>query len=181
MITRYQVKLKFFKILNQPIALLLMVVFSFFIVSFVFAVEKDLCSKITTTPVSKANYYPFITSLSRGPIARDEQSGPLEKGRSFRIIVLDDPVEASLYIEEISSGIDGCCAALIAIRQVDLNQLYDCFNLAGNTAGPDELCWTSDTAFECRINGQWFQITEIENTRINVTRLTRKTLGSCNP
>ena len=57
-----------------------------------------------------ADYYPWITFLSQGPIdwfATDE-SAPVQ-GRAYRLVITTSEIYNTVYIEMVTFGGEGCC------------------------------------------------------------------------
>jgi len=137
-----------------------------------FGVQADSIKKIATHPKEKADYYPWITYLSQGPTDwLDEKSTSVVQGRAYRIVVLTSEIYDSVYIEEITSGDEGCCVSVTSIRKLDLDQLFSEFGIVGERTGFKLIRWLSPTSVEFSIHSRKFRMTNIADKQVEVREL----------
>jgi hypothetical protein len=90
---------------------------------------------IATSP-AKADYYPWITFLSEGPVdwfAKDENA-PVQ-GRAYRVVITTSEIYNDVYIELVTLGREGCCKKLRSVRKFDLDAFCSAFNFIGERSG----------------------------------------------
>ncbi|MFH0959040.1 MAG: hypothetical protein V1897_10095 [Pseudomonadota bacterium] len=58
------------------------------------------------------------TTCFEGKTTLDAQS------RTYRVVVTTSEIYNRVYIEEITSGDEGCCAKIVSVREINLEQLY---------------------------------------------------------
>jgi len=144
--------------------------FSFVFILFVFAVPApaaDTFFSIDTYPHPKADYYPWITYLTRGPSERMETGGDGQvRLISYRVAVLGDEVETLVFLEEIISGEGDCCRSVLSIRRLDLEAIYARFSLSAPASDFVFLRWRSPTRFEFEIRNRRFLLDGLGNEKL---------------
>jgi len=149
---------------------LLLIVILFLIPAGLFAGPDGV--SIDTLSKGKADYYPWITFLSKGPFQlfiEDETS--LTKRRAWRVAVLKDEFETGVFIEELRSGKEGCCISISSVRMLDLEQLYNKFGIKGERSDFKFIQWKSVKSFEFSIHKQRFLLTVSVNKQVWVKEL----------
>ena len=122
-------------------------------------------TKIKSTIVSEPDYYKWLTSLSVGPIKSVEMSqddyenaGPeVIDARWYRVAVATSEIYSTVYVEEITSGTEGCCVKLRSIQELDLYDLKNKFNLTGESTGFQVLGWDNFNTFKFTIHSKKFK------------------------
>ncbi len=123
---------------------------------------------IPTSP-AKANYYPWITFLSEGPVdwfAKDE-SAPVQ-GRPYRLVITTSEIYNSIYIEMVTLGGEGCCKKLKTVRKFDLDAFASAYKFIGEQAGFEFIEWLSPTSLVFRYQEREFVMSDIGKERVSV-------------
>ena len=129
----------------------------------------DVFVPIDTHPHHKADYYPFITHLSRGPSQRlDTSDSEQVRLLSHRVAVLGDELETLVFLEEIISGEGDCCRSVLSIRRLDLEEIHTRFALPGKTSDFTLLRWLSPTSFEFEIQHRRFILDGLGKEHVRV-------------
>ena len=124
---------------------------------------------IETHPHPKADYYPFITHLSRGPSQRlDTSDSEQVRLLSHRVAVLGDELKTLVFLEEIISGEGDCCRSVLSIRRLDLEEIHTRFALPGKTSDFTLLRWLSPTSFEFEIRNRPFVLEGLGQEQVRV-------------
>jgi hypothetical protein len=118
----------------------------------------------------KADYYAWITHLSRGPSQRLDKSGSASVSLlSYRVAVLGDKAETLVFLEEIISGEGDCCRSVLSIRRLDLEEIFTRFSLSDKTSEVTFLRWRSSTSFEFKIGERTFLLKGLGQAQVRVT------------
>jgi len=124
---------------------------------------------IGTHPHPKADYYPFITHLSRGPSQRlDARDSEQVRLLSHRVAVLGDESDTLVFLEEIISGEGDCCRSVLSIRRLDLEEIHARFAIPGKTSDFTLLHWLSPTSFEFVIQHRRFILDGLGKEQVRV-------------
>jgi len=121
------------------------------------------------TSTAKADYYPWITFLSEGPIdwfAKDE-SAPVQ-GRAYRLVITTSEIYNTVYIEMVTLGGEGCCKKLKSVRKFDLDTFCKAFNFIGEQAGFELVEWLNETSLVFRYQERDFVMSDIGKERVRV-------------
>jgi hypothetical protein len=128
--------------------------------------------EVPTQTEKSADYYPWITFLSEGPIDWFEKDETAKvQGRAFRVVVLTSEIYNTIYLEEITLGREGCCKRLIKIRKFNLEIFAKGFGFIGELSGFEVIRWVTPTSFEFRFQERSFMMSEINRPRVKVKRL----------
>jgi len=125
---------------------------------------------VRTIPHARADYYEWITSLSEGPtysLLVDELAEI--QARIFRVVVLTSEIYNTVYIEEITTGREGCCRRLKSIRKLDLEDWAQQFKMKGELAGFRIVRWSTPTTAEVEFQGRAFVLTDLDRARVRVS------------
>lgn len=121
------------------------------------------------TSAAKADYYPWITFLSEGPIdwfAKDE-SAPVQ-GRAYRLVITTSEIYSTVYIEMVTLGGEGCCKKVKSVRKFDMAAFCKAFNFIGEQAGFELVKWLNETSLVFRYQERQFVMSHISNERVRV-------------
>ena len=94
-------------------------------------------------------------------------------GRSYRVVVTTAEIYNRLFIEEITSGDEGCCVKVASIKKVDLEQLATIYGFRGELTGFKFIRWRSPTNFEFLFHGRSFLASEIDKGLIKLKEIIR--------
>jgi hypothetical protein len=137
------------------------------------AQAADVFVPIDTHPHHKADYYPFITDLSRGPSQRlDASDSEQIRLLSHRVAVLGSESETLVFLEEIISGEGDCCRSVLSIRRLDLEQIHARFALPGQPSDFILLRWLSPTSFEFEIGNRPFVLEGLGQEQVRIKEKT---------
>ncbi len=132
----------------------------------------DSIEIIDTKPKEKADYYPWITFLSKGPADLFTENVTFQVNRrAYRVVVLNDEIYTIVFIEETISGDEGCCVRIASIRKLDLDQIYKKFGIFGEISSFKFIKWQSATSFEFSIHKRRFLLTDIDKKQVLVREL----------
>lgn len=124
---------------------------------------------IETHRHQKADYYPWVTFLTRGkPQRLDTGDSPQIRLLSYRVAVLGDDAEVLVYLEEILSGEGDCCRSILSIRRLDLEELCARFEIAGRPDDFSFIGWRSADSFEFKIRRRRFVLEGLGGETVEV-------------
>jgi hypothetical protein len=124
---------------------------------------------VRTLPRERADYYPWISFLSKGPAEkRSIEEGPLAYYRAYRVVVVQDPQQPLVFLEETVGGENGCCVRLASVAELDLVQLYEAFGLPEGGSEFRFTAWQSASAFTFSIGRRQFLLTGMGNLRVRI-------------
>lgn len=124
---------------------------------------------VRTLPREQADYYPWISFLSKGPAEKlPAEDAPLAYYRAYRVVVVQDPQQPLVFLEETVSGENGCCVRLASVAELDLVQLYAAFGLPEGGSEFRFIAWQSATAFTFSIGQRRFLLTDLGNLRVRI-------------
>jgi hypothetical protein len=99
---------------------------------------KEDLTQVVDVPMSaaKADYYPWVTFLSEGPIDwfSNDESAPVQ-GRAYRLVITTSEIYNTVYIEMVTFGGEGCCKKLKSVRKFDIAYFCKTFNFIGEQTG----------------------------------------------
>jgi hypothetical protein len=84
------------------------------------------------------------------------------------VVVVLDPQQPLVFVEEIVSGEAGCCVRLSSIVELDLVQLYETFDIPEDCSGFRLIAWQSPTAFTFSIEDRGFLLTGLGNRQVRI-------------
>ena len=123
---------------------------------------------IRTTP-AKANYYPWITYLSQGPIDWFEKNENAKvQGRAYRVVILVSEIYNTVFLEQVTFGTEGCCKKLSHSRRFDLKTFAEKFGFAGELSGFEFVRWLSPTSFVFQYQERNFVISAINKPDVKI-------------
>jgi len=127
---------------------------------------------IETTPVGELSLYPWITFISSGPIDwLGENATENISSRTYRVVVITAEIYNRVYIEEITSGSEGCCIKVASTKEIDLEKIYRHFGFIGEIGGFSFVEWKSKTSFEFAIHDKHFILTGANQKFVTVMKL----------
>lgn len=134
------------------------------------ALAADTFVPVGTYPYPKADYYPWITYLNRGPSERLKGGVDAQiRLISYRVAVLGDEVETLVFLEEIISGEGDCCRSVLSTRRLDLEEIHDRFGIADSPSDFLFIAWRSATAFEFEIGRRRLVLKGLGGEKVWVT------------
>ena len=123
---------------------------------------------VSTEP-AKADYYPWITFLSQGPIDWFEKNENAKvQARAYRVAVLVSEIYNTVYLEEVTFGSEGCCKKLSRSRRFDLKGFASAFGFTGELSGFEFVRWVNPTSFVFRYHERNFVMSAINKTEVKV-------------
>ena len=151
--------MKFFKMLNKILLLLITLVFQQFS-NYAPVIAADDGKSVPVRTILQENIrpsYPFPNFLSTGPYVwyDDVKNQPI-KGHTYRISKFSDSDNANrIYIEKVNFGIDGCCLEIVEYRQLLLNEELFQQHFPNNSSnhGFKLTRWVSSEAFQFNAYG----------------------------
>ncbi|TYQ26285.1 hypothetical protein PseudUWO311_12200 [Pseudanabaena sp. UWO311] len=124
---------------------------------------------IKTAPAANTNYYPWIVQLSQSPTDWFESDVNAKvKGRAYRVVVLLEDIYNSVFIEQVTFGIEGCCKKVSSVRRFDIKNFSAKFGFAGEISGFRFMRWLSPTSFIFRYKDRLFVMTAIDKLEVTV-------------
>lgn len=123
---------------------------------------------VSTEP-AKANYYPWVTFLSQGPIDWFERNENAKvQGRVYRVAILVSEIYSTVYLEEVTLGSEGCCKKLSRSRRFDLKGFASAFGFDGELSGFEFVRWLGPTSFVFRYRERNFVMSAINKAEVKV-------------
>jgi hypothetical protein len=123
---------------------------------------------VSTTP-AKADYYPWVTFLSQGPIDWFEKNENAKvQGRAYRVAILVSEIYNTVFLEEVALGSEGCCKKLSRSRQFDLKAFAASYGFKGELSAFEFVRWLSPTSFVFRYRDRNFVMSAINKVQVKV-------------
>jgi len=125
---------------------------------------------IPTTPRDR-DYYAWITSIATAPHQLITPRTDTANSRRYRMVVLTSEIYSTVIVEEVRYGSEGCCARVVAARQVNLDSLARHFQMKGELAGFTVLSSPAPTIFRVRFKGRDFEVSRIDQPNVRFTEI----------
>ena len=125
---------------------------------------------IPTTPRER-DYYAWITSITTAPHQLITPRTDTTNSRRYRMVVLTSEIYSTLILEEVRYGPEGCCARVVAAREVNLESLARHFQMKGSLAGFTVISSPGPTTFRVRFKGRDFEVSRIDQPNVRFTEL----------
>jgi hypothetical protein len=109
--------------------------------------------------VDSADYYPWIEQLITAPtewlpeIDDEEESVETVRGTHWRFIVTRSEIYVSIYLEQVSFGMEGCCMKLALVRAVEEEDIARHFRLRGELSRLENLIAVDHRSFRFVLHG----------------------------
>ncbi|CAN1209769.1 hypothetical protein TUMEXPCC7403_06060 [Tumidithrix helvetica PCC 7403] len=124
---------------------------------------------VIQTKPANANYYPWIVQLSQSPIDWFEKDVNAKvQGRAYRVVVLLTDIYNSVFFEQVTFGMEGCCKKVASVRQFDIRAFSTKFGFTSEITGFKFMRWLSPTSFIFRYKDRLFVMTEIDKPEVLV-------------
>jgi hypothetical protein len=134
---------------------------------------------VATESAEVSEYYPWIATLSRGPVAWvefdegvDEEGLPSEvvRGQFFRIAVTTAEETSSYFLERITIGAEGCCMQLASTVRLETFRLADQLGLPINVSFAP-VRWVSPTSYIFEAQSRKFEMRGLDSPRPTVAEI----------
>jgi len=141
-----------------------------FLIAFGFSLlTHGQTAELNLNPVNK-DYYAWITSLNEGPIKWLEEPEKDVEGEAYRICITTSEIYNSLYIEQVTFGMEGCCKKIVSKKELDLYKLFEIYQLTGEIANVEFRTWIDFKTFQLNIKGIIFTMDIEPDNFVKITR-----------
>ena len=117
------------------------------------------------------SYYTSLVYLEKGPTQWFDKSQGEVRGSAWRVGIVISESNSVIIIEQITYGIEGCCAKVVSAKKLDMDMLWKKLGLRGEQTGVEFAAWMSADSFVLRLQGCGYQVKSIQNEQVVVFKV----------